>query len=103
MERLRRLEYHRLLAGGSKRDGLSYLEHERLLRPRFRLMPGVQGRPGREIVETKVLLRQQFCEQDDLTRVHREVFDSMKDGFQRRHVTALHLMPNYQLIRIELR
>ena len=55
------------------------------------LSPPVRaGNPAGEVVEGEVLVGEQLGEEDDLPRVHREVFDGVEDGREQRHVEPLH-------------
>ncbi len=52
----------------------------------------VRARPAAgEIIEGEIVARDHFGEEDDLPRVHREVFDDVEDGREQRHVVALNL------------
>ena len=65
------------------------------------IVPRHGGNAVGKIVKAQIAVRQHLCQQDDLPRVHREMFDNVIDGFEHCHIMALDAARFEQLGRIE--
>src|ERR1043166_396562 len=82
-----------------RNEGVTEPENSRLLR--FRVVPGVDRLPRREIVKIQIDVSEHLCQENDLSGVHREVFGDVKDRGQRGGRSSLNGKLLKQPIRIK--